>query len=346
MKLETFLNNAGTLLENNMAFYSKKADSCRKLRAKSTKRFFKGISRNQQGQAVLEFAVPSASNPGRRYQCYISVEPPQETLFVLAHADGNTAEKMAMIKNADVKCFCTCPDFNWSGMKYNMKHRYDGYEEGHTSMSGVPDGSDIRPKVRDPRGKNTVCKHLLACFNGILLSAPTIMKAARNAKFPKEYTAPDETPEILGKEAPETQTGGEIQAMNGSKKSRGAERTSGKIQMANSKPKAPVMDYPSEEDAITMLGESAPVKIPEAQDALDALAGTLGPSEESGNAQVASGEVSVMNSGESGDEHDSDTGGIQMFNGSDTEFNALSDIEDAAQMPMFNPDDDEDDELK
>lgn len=82
MKLETFLNNAGTLLENNMAFYSKKADSCRKLRAKSTKRFFKGISRNQQGQAVLEFAVPSASNPGRRYQCYISVEPPQETLFV------------------------------------------------------------------------------------------------------------------------------------------------------------------------------------------------------------------------------------------------------------------------
>ena len=271
MHIDTFLCNARYLLENNMAFFSKKADSGRKSRSKVLERYFEGITRNKDGQAVLEWRVPSSSHPDKSYTCYISVEPKHASLFVLASAGGRVGDKMQLIKDADVRCFCTCPDFNWSGMKYNMKHRYGGYEEGHTSDDGIPDGSDIRPKVRDPRGKNTVCKHLLASFNGIMLNAPTIMKAARTAKFPKEYTQDEEAPQVLGRDA-ENRASGQINQMNG----RGNESpASGEIGMANSgTSRKPVVDYPEGKDPITMLGESAPVKIPEAQEALDALANT------------------------------------------------------------------------
>lgn len=340
MKLDTFLHNARYLLENNMAFFSKKADTGRKTRSKVLQRYFEGISRNPQGQAVLQWRVPSSSEPGKDYTCYISVEPKHGSLFVLASAGGKVADKMQLIKGADVRCFCTCPDFNWSGMKYNMKHRYGGYEDGHTSEEGVPDGSDIRPRVRDPRGKNTVCKHLLASFNGIMLNAGTIMKAARTAKFPKEYTQDETAPTVMGKKEDKSATG-EINQMNG--KNTSAAPT-GEIKMANTrKDKKAVVDYPSTDEAITMLGESAPVKIPEAQDALDALANTLGKTEGGQPATGDSGDISAFNSGdqESGKESGND---ITMFNDGQQEFNPLTDIEDAAQLPMFNPGPSEEDD--
>ena len=336
MHIDTFLYNARCLLENNMAFFSKKVDSARKTRSKVLQRYFEGIGRNQDGQAVLEWRVPSSSEPGKSYTCYISVEPKHGSLFVLASAGGKIADKIQLIKSADVRCFCTCPDFNWSGMKYNLKHRYDGYEDGHTSDDGIPDGSDIRPRVRDPKGKNTVCKHLLASFNGIMLNAATIMKAARTAKFPKEYTQDEAAPNVIGKNDNSTPSG-EITQMNGNGNDA---KPSGKINMANTgKNKKAVVDYPSEDEAITMLGESAPVKIPEAQDALDALANTLG---EQGNGEPASGEISTFNSeNESGEESGND---ITMFNDDQQKFNPLTDIEDAAQLPMFNPGPSEEDD--
>lgn len=336
MHIDTFLYNARCLLENNMAFFSKKVDSGRKARSKVLQRYFEGINRNQNGQAVLEWRVPSSSEPGKSYTCYISIEPKQASLFVLASAGGKISDKIQLIKNADVRCFCTCPDFNWSGMKYNLKHRYDGYEDGHTSEDGIPDGSDIRPKVRDPRGKNTVCKHLLASFNGIMLNAGTIMKAARTARFPKEYTQDETAPDILGRHD-EQNPSGEITQMNGAGND---SAPSGEIGMANSnKNKRAVVDYPSEDEAITMLGESSPVQIPEAQDALDALANTLGEQE---NGETASGDINTFNSGN--EEGESDGNSITMFNDGQQEFNPLTDIEDAAQLPMFNPGPSEEDD--
>ena len=340
MHIDSFLYNARYLMENNMAFFSKKADSARKTRSKVLERYFEGIERNQNGQAVLEWRVPSSSTPGKSYTCYISVEPKQASLFVLASAGGKVGDKMQLIKSADVRCFCTCPDFNWSGMKYNMKHRYDGYEAGHTSDDGVPDGSDIRPRVRDPRGKNTVCKHLLASFNGIMLNAPTIMKAARTAKFPKEYTQDETAPNVLGTRD-EANPSGEITQMNGQA---GRESPTGEITMSNSdKKKKAVVDYPTEKQAITMLGESSPVKIPEAQQALDALANTLGEQGDTRDAQGAAGEIDTFNSGEESGKPEAGND-ITMFNDGKQEFNPLTDIEDAAQLPMFNPGPSEEDD--
>lgn len=341
MRLDYFIAKANYLLENNMAFFSKKADSARKTRSKVLERYFEGITRNSQGQAVLEWRVPSSSDPGKSYTCYISVEPKHASLFVLASSGGKVSDKIQLIKTADVRCFCTCPDFNWSGMKYNMKHRYGGYEDGHTSEDGVPDGSDIRPRIRDPRGKNTVCKHLLASFNGIMLNAGTIMKTARTTKFPKEYTQDDTAPEVMGKQDKSGATG-EITQMNGKENT---PAPSGSIKMANSgKKRKAVVDYPTEDEAITMLGESAPVKIPEAQEALDALADTLGG--ETGTEQPATGntgDIGMLNSGAE-ETVQSDTDEVTMFNGGQQEFNPLTDIEDAAQLPMFNPGPSEDDE--
>lgn len=324
-----------------MAFYSRKTDGGRKLRAKEVTRRFVKVSRNPQGQAVTEWRVPSSSDPGKEYDCYISVEPKHGTLFTLAHAKGDLRSRMQLIKDADVRCFCTCPDFNWSGMKYNMKHRYGGYEEGHSSEDGVPDGSDIRPKVKDPKGRNTVCKHLLSCFSGMLTSAQVIMKAARTAKFPQEYTKEPEDVKVLNRDTPERDTGGEITQMNGGKdgKSRPGETSTGEIALHNSGPeKKPLADYPTEKEAIKVLGESAPVKIPEAQAALDALAGTLGePQQDTGT----TGEVTVVGGDDRGATGGSD---ITLFNGgSEPDLSdPLTGMEDAASLPMFNPPGDED----
>ena len=332
MLTSTFITNARAMVENNMAFFSRKSDSGRKLRSKEVVRYFKKISRNQNGQAVIEWEVPSSSDPSKSYDCYISVEPKHGSLFVIASSGGKVKDKMQLIRDADVRCFCTCPDFNWSGMKYNMKHRYGGYEEGHTSENGVPDGSDIRPRVRDPRGKNTVCKHLLSCFNGIMLSAGSIMKATREAKFPKEYTQEPEQTELLNRGREPEHGGGKILPMN---RETDREGTTGEIKMANTEEKKPLMDYPTEDDAIKLLGESAPTKIPEAQEALDALAETLGgqPDTEPGGG----GEVEIMNS--DGDKPD-EGGEIKMFN-SGEDFDPITGIEDAAGLPMFNPEDDD-----
>ena len=338
MRLDTFINNSRAMLENNMAFYSRKTDGGRKLRSKEITRRFVKISRNPQGQAVTEWQVPSASDPGKTYDCYISVEPSQGTLFTLAHSGGNLKRKIQLIKDADVRCFCTCPDFNWSGMKYNMKHRYGGYEEGHNSADGVPDGSDIRPRVKDPRGRNTVCKHLLSCFTGMLTSASVIMKAARTARFPAEYDKGNEDVKVLNQDNGEEKATGQITQMNGGQE---AKPTDGEIKVNNTgEDKKPLADYPKGDEAIKVLGESAPVKIPEAQAALDALAGTLG--EESGEQPGDTGEITAV--GQGGDREDSSSE-ITMFNGDGNDNPDLSDpitgVEDASKLPMFNPPDED-----
>jgi len=337
MRLDTFIRNSRAMLENNMAYYSRKTDGGRKLRSKEITRRFTGISRNPQGQAVTEWKVPSASEPGKVYDCYISVEPKQGTLFTVAHSKGNLKTRVQLIKDADVRCFCTCPDFNWSGMKYNMKHKYGGYEDGHTSVDGVPDGSDIRPKVKDPKGRRTVCKHLLSCFSGMLTSAQIIMKAARTAKFPQEYTKEPEDVKVLNPDSDKEATAGEVNQINsGSEK----DSTSGEIKANNTgTDKKPLADYPKEDEAINVLGESAPVKLPEAQAALDALAGTLG-EPEAGTAGE-SGEITALGQGDTGEAPGGEE--ISMFNGDSSPdlSDPLTGIEDASKLPMFNPDDED-----
>ena len=160
--------------EATMKDLSGPVDNLRKYRSKSLMFHYNDLTMNKDsGQAVVHFVVPSASGD-KNYDVYIEFIPKQGTLFSMAQGPMTPAKKIALLRSCDVKVFCSCPDFNWSGMKYNLKHIYDSYLSGYESIEGVPSGGeDIPPKVRDPHHQHRVCKHLL-------------IKAAKNYKVPAE----------------------------------------------------------------------------------------------------------------------------------------------------------------
>ena len=171
--------------EATMKDLSGPVDNLRKYRSKSLMFHYNDLTMNKDsGQAVVHFVVPSASGD-KNYDVYIEFIPKQGTLFSMAQGQMNPAKKIALLRSCDVKVFCTCPDFNWSGMKYNLKHVYDSYLSGYESIDGVRSGGeDIMPKVRDPHHQHRVCKHLLAAFNAVLTNWMKIIKAAKNYTVP------------------------------------------------------------------------------------------------------------------------------------------------------------------
>lgn len=171
--------------EATMKDLSGPVDNLRKYRSKSLMFHYNDLTMNKDsGHAVVHFVVPSASGD-KNYDVYIEFIPKQGTLFSMAQGQMNPAKKIALLRSCDVKVFCTCPDFNWSGMKYNLKHVYDSYLSGYESIDGVPSGGeDIMPKVRDPHHQHRVCKHLLAAFNAVLTNWMKIIKAAKNYTVP------------------------------------------------------------------------------------------------------------------------------------------------------------------
>lgn len=174
--------------EATMKDLSGPVDNLRKYRSKTLPFYYNDLTMNKEsGHAVVHFVVPSAKND-KKYDVYIEFIPHEGTLFSMAQGQMNPAKKIALLRSCDVKVFCTCPDFNWSGMKYNLKHIYDSYLSGYESIDGIPSGGeDISPNVRDPHHKHRVCKHLLAAFNAVLTNWMRIIKAA------KQYKVPDET---------------------------------------------------------------------------------------------------------------------------------------------------------
>ena len=337
------LARVNAMLENNMAFYSKKEDPGRKARAKGLQHYLRGVDRKNwndmpnversgNGHAVLKWEVPSGSTAGKSYECYIGIVPDGPSLFALAHGGGNIGRKIQLIKDADVKCFCTCPDFNYSGARYNMKHKYGGYLQGYEDTSNVEDGSDIAPQRK---GEHVVCKHLLACFSGILTNAGSIMKMAREARFP----APPEPepPKVLNqeKEAPAAQ-GGKVTAVG---EPETPETGTGEIQMANGGANEPQVAEEPDNEKIKVIGKEEGQQLPEAQEALDALANVLTEEE----AEPASGgPIGIYNADEEESEDNND-GQFKGFNGDGT-IHPFSDLEDAAQLKIFNGNFNDDDE--
>jgi hypothetical protein len=173
--------------EATMKDLSGPVDNLRKYRSKALMFHYNDLTRNPKtGHAVVHFVVPSASNE-KNYDVYIEFIPKDGTLFSMAQGPMTPAKKIGLLRSCDVKVFCTCPDFNWSGMKYNLKHIYDSYLSGYESIEGVPPGGeDIPPNVKDPHHKNRVCKHLLAAFNAVMTNWMTIIKAAKNYRITDE----------------------------------------------------------------------------------------------------------------------------------------------------------------
>lgn len=185
--------------EATMKDLSGPVDNLRKYRSKVLTFHYNDLTRNKEsGHAVVHFVVPSASNENK-YDVYIEFIPKNGTLFSMAQGPMTPAKKIALLRSCDVRVFCTCPDFNWSGMKYNLKHIYDSYLSGYESIEGIPSGGeDIPPNVKDPQHKNRVCKHLLAAFNAVMTNWMTIIKAAKQYRVSddelKQEQPAEETP--------------------------------------------------------------------------------------------------------------------------------------------------------
>lgn len=193
--------------EATMKDLSGPVDNLRKYRSKTLTFRFNDLTMNKDsGQAVVHFVVPSASDD-KNYDVYIEFIPKQGTLFSMAQGPMTPAKKIALLRSCDVKVFCTCPDFNWSGMKYNLKHVYDSYLSGYESIEGVPSGGeDIPPKVKDPHNQHRVCKHLLAAFNAVLTNWMNIIKAAKNYRVPADAPSVEPTTETTVEETPVEET--------------------------------------------------------------------------------------------------------------------------------------------
>ena len=198
--------------EATMKDLSGPVDNLRKYRSKVLTFNYNNLKRNpKSGNAVVHFIVPSGSNENK-YDVYIEFSPKHGTLFSMAQGPMTPVKKIALLRSCDVKVFCTCPDFNWSGMKYNLKHVYDSYLAGYESIEGVPSGGeDIPPKVRDPQHKNRVCKHLLAAFTAVMTNWMRIIKAAKNYRVTDEPQVKEEPAKKIPIEqapTPETPTPG------------------------------------------------------------------------------------------------------------------------------------------
>lgn len=251
------LSTGKNLIESNAAFFAQKADGKRFEQGRKLVRHFVGVSRAPDGNAVIEFEVPSRSDPNTVRHCFIDIIPKQANLFTLAQTTKKLADRVNMLKDADVRCYCSCPDFNWNGMKFMMKHKYDSLSADHHADDAKDDhGEDIAPKVRKP----ALCAHLVAALGGILTNAGSIMKQVRTAP-PVEETEP-----VAPEEAPENQPIGKYDAQ------KEANAVFGQASEEHEEARNEAMEL--------FGGESQGIKTPETQEALDSLADHLEPTDE------------------------------------------------------------------
>lgn len=315
-----------TFLEGTMKDFTAPLDSGRIERSKKLTYNYKGIEKNPSGDAVVRWHIPSQSNPGTVYECFISVKPKGMSLFAVANNVRDLRSRVNALKEADVKCFCPCKDFRYSGAAYNMAHLNDGFETGHGDA-----GSDIPPDIRDPERKHTICKHLAAAFKGMLTNAGTIMKDARTVKFAKKEPdnvdigplskrkktepAPGKNPDLFNKPVVEP-TGKNPEVIPEAK------------------------NVVSDKNAIPKMEGLNPVKIPEAQESLNALADVL----EKGEDETPSTAPEELPDTDTSDEENETEGGVPEMPGlnvSSKNDNLMYDLEDAVSDPIFNPDENE-----
>jgi len=312
-----------TFLEGTMKEFADPLDSGRAQRALKLQHHYVGIERNRTGDAVIKWHIPSQTNPGTVYECFVSVKPKNMSLFAVANNVRDLRSRVLALKEADVKCFCPCKDFRYSGAAYNMSHLHGGFEEGHGDA-----GSDIAPDIRDPERACTICKHLAAAFKGMLTNAATIMKDAKNAKFPKEQPDKVDIGPLSRKKKVEPETGKNPELFK-----KTAEPESGKTPEVIPSEKKVIRD----DNAIPKMEGLNPVKIPEVQESLDALAGVIKhgeevPTEPSPDANP----VSEKNDEKS--EENSELPEIPGLNVKSDNDNLMYGLEDAVNDPIFNPD--------
>lgn len=201
------------LLEYSFNDLSRMSDVERKTRASNIVVHFNTVDQGQSGHARTFWLVDSQSGK-QPYKCTVEIHVPiAGGLFTIAkekYNKKNTPKKYAnVLATSDVKVHCSCPDFYWSGMKYNLgplgKYKGSLSPNQNSGYKGEKDVVDIAPDTRDPNRSHVMCKHLLAIVDKFPFNAQSIMKKLReydnNIKINDEVTRDlDQGKKVLNKD--------------------------------------------------------------------------------------------------------------------------------------------------
>lgn len=182
MNTGTFLK---AVLETTQADLLKSSDKDSVAKGNNYTRYYKGLKADSTGNAETMWNVPSASEPGKMHKCYVTIIPKRASLFtVVQNGSMSAQQKHRVIADADVKCFCSCKKFQYYGMAWQLNQHGDFAGDHASEAEGGPGGEKIEPKVRNPDGKYVLCQHLVACFKGLKMAAFTVISEAKKTKVP------------------------------------------------------------------------------------------------------------------------------------------------------------------
>lgn len=175
-----------TILEDSFNDLARTVDDGRKGRASALPAYYQSIDQAKDGNARTHWEVPSQSGNGK-YQQVVQIHVPvQGGLFTVAQGKWQPKVFAEALSKSDVRVHCSCPDFYWSGMKYNLGPA--GVHKGSLAPNQPMVKGETTPvpppDARDPDRKHTICKHLYSIFQVFPNNALKIMGDAR--KYSKE----------------------------------------------------------------------------------------------------------------------------------------------------------------
>jgi len=200
------------LMEYSYVELDKMSDDARKIRSKGLRAEYLGVDQGQHGHARTFWKVNSGSKAGKQYNCVVEIHVPvQGGLFGIANGKRDLKKFNNVLAKSDIKVHCSCPDFYWSGMKYNLgpvgKYKGALSPNQNAGYKGEPNvvGNNLKPDIRDPNREHVLCKHLLAVKTtfktNTLRLIPDLKNFDNNIKINDELTRDlDEGKRVLGKD--------------------------------------------------------------------------------------------------------------------------------------------------
>jgi len=182
--LKALSKTQNVLIEESFASLDTHVDPARKARSSGIHRTkFESIDQSTDGHARTHWKVNSQSDSGKQYDVVVEViVPTKGGLFALAKEKWQPKLYKDILTNSDVRVHCNCYDFYWSGMMHN--NGPSGNHKGSlaTGLSTLVPNAQTNPsfpKVRDPSGNLSMCKHLHSVLKYFPANAFDIMSKAR-----------------------------------------------------------------------------------------------------------------------------------------------------------------------
>src|SRR5574343_163076 len=171
------------LVEESFVSLDTHVDPARKARSSGISRTkLESLDQTADGHARTNWKVNSQHDSSTQYDVTVEViVPTTGGLFAIAKEKWQPKTYKDVLTKSDVRVRCSCPDFYWSGMMHNNgpHGKYKGsLASGGTTVPNAQ-GDPIFPKIRNPSGDLSMCKHLHSVFKYFPANAFDIMSKAR-----------------------------------------------------------------------------------------------------------------------------------------------------------------------